>query len=125
MDTHERLRQLLDERGWTEYRLAKNCGLSESTIANIYRRNSVPSITTLETICKGFGITLSQFFAEGEMVELTPELKELFDNWVNLTPEQMQKLLYRSSMDGWANESMILPESPARRTPADNPDSTL
>ena len=125
MDTHERLRQLLDERGWTEYRLAKNCGLSESTIANIYRRNTVPSITTLETICKGFGITLSQFFAEGEMVELTPELKELFDNWVNLTPEQMQKLLYRSSMDGWANESMILPESPAHRTPADNPGSTL
>ena len=125
MDTHERLRQLLDERGWTEYRLAKNCGLSESMIANIYRRNTVPSITTLETICKGFGITLSQFFAEGEMVELTPELKELFDNWVNLTPEQMQKLLYRSSMDGWANESMILPESPAHRTPADNPGSTL
>ena len=125
MDTHERLRQLLDERGWTEYRLAKNCGLSESTIANIYRRNTVPSITTLETICKGFGITLSQFFAEGEMVELTPELKELFDNWVNLTPEQMQKLLYRSSMDGWANESMILPESPAHRTAAGNPDSTL
>ena len=125
MNTHERLRQLLDERGWTEYRLAKNCGLSESMIANIYRRNTVPSITTLETICKGFGITLSQFFAEGEMVELTPELKELFDNWVNLTPEQMQKLLYRSSMDGWANESMILPESPAHRTPADNPDSTL
>ena len=125
MDTHERLRQLLDERGWTEYRLAKNCGLSESTIANIYRRNTVPSITTLETICKGFGITLSQFFAEGEMVELTPELKELFDNWVNLTPEQMQKLLYRSSMDGWTNESMILPESPAHRTPAGNPDSTL
>ena len=88
MDTHERLRQLLAERGWTEYKLAKTCGLSESTIANIYRRNSVPSVTTLETICKGFGITMSQFFAEGEMVELTPELKELFDNWVNLTPEQ-------------------------------------
>ena len=42
-----------------------------------------------------------------------------------LSLEQMQKLLYRSSMDGWANESMILPGSPARRTPADNPDSTL
>lgn len=52
MDTHERLRQLLNERGWTEYRLAKNCGLSESTIANIYRRNTVPSLATLEAICK-------------------------------------------------------------------------
>lgn len=88
MDTHERLRQLLNERGWTEYRLAKNCGLSESTIANIYRRNTVPSLATLEAICKGFGITMAQFFAEGEMVEINPELKELFENWGNLTPEQ-------------------------------------
>ena len=75
MDVLERLRGLLDERGWTEYRLAKECGLSESTIANIFRRNSVPSITTLESICNGFGITLSQFFADGDMVELTPEQK--------------------------------------------------
>ena len=88
MDTHERLQQLLKEHGWSEYRLAKSCGLSESTIANIFRRNTLPSIATLETICGGFGITLSQFFAEGEMVELTPELKELFDGWAYLTPEQ-------------------------------------
>lgn len=88
MDTHERLQQLLKERGWSEYRLAKSCGLSESTIANIFRRNTLPSIATLETICGGFGITLSQFFAEGEMVELTPELKELFDGWAYLTLEQ-------------------------------------
>ena len=88
MDAHQRLRQLLDERGWTEYRLSKNCGLSESTLANIFRRNTVPSIATLGTICKGFGITLSQFFADDDMVELTPELKQLFDRWVTLTPEQ-------------------------------------
>lgn len=88
MDTHERLRQLLNERGWSEYKLAKRCGLSESTVANIFRRNTVPSIATLETICSGFGITMSQFFAEGDMVVITPELKELFENWVNLTPEQ-------------------------------------
>lgn len=88
MDTHERLRQLLNERGWSEYKLAKRCGLSESTVANIFRRNTVPSIATLETICSGFGITMSQFFAEGNMIEITPELKELFENWVNLTPEQ-------------------------------------
>lgn len=93
MDVLERLRGLLDECGWTEYRLAKECGLSESTIANIFRRNSVPSITTLESICNGFGITLSQFFADGDMVELTPQAKELFDNWVTLTPEQKNAVL--------------------------------
>lgn len=88
MDVHEKLQQLLDERGWTKYQLAKRCGLSDSTIANIFRRNTMPSIPTLEAICKGYGITLSQFFAEGEMVELTPELRELFDSWTSLSTEQ-------------------------------------
>lgn len=88
MDTNERLRRILNERGWTEYKLAKKSGLSQSTIANIYRRNTVPSIATLEAICNGFGITLSQFFADEEMVELTPDLKEIFDCWVTLTPAQ-------------------------------------
>lgn len=88
MNVHLKLCQLLKARNWTEYRLAKKCGLSESTLANVFRRNTTPSIPTLEAICKGFGITLSQFFAEDEMVELTPELKELFDVWVRLTPRQ-------------------------------------
>lgn len=93
MNTNQRLKQLLNERGWTEYRLAKECGLSESTIANIFRRNTVPSIDTLEAICRGFRITLSQFFADCEMVELTPDLKALFDQWVNLTPTQKEAAL--------------------------------
>lgn len=88
MDIHGKLKHLMQECGWTAYRLVKESGLSESTLANIFKWNTVPSISTLEEICNGFHITLSQFFAEGEMVELTPELKERFDNWVSLTPEQ-------------------------------------
>jgi len=93
MNIHERLKRLLDERGWTEYRLAKESNLSESTIANIFRRNATPSFSTLESICSGLGITLSQFFAEQDMVELSPELKELFDGWVMLTAEQKKAVL--------------------------------
>lgn len=93
MDTLGRLRKLLDERGWTEYRLARASGLSDSTIKNIFKRNTQPTIDTLEAICRGLGITLSQFFADGDMVELTPDLKTLFDGWVNLTPEQKQAVL--------------------------------
>lgn len=88
MDVHKKLQKLLDERGWTKYQLSKHCGLSEATIANIYRRNTMPSIPTLEAICHGFGITLSQFFSEGDMVELTPALQELFSSWASLTPNQ-------------------------------------
>ncbi len=93
MNTHNRLLQLLDERGWTKYRLSKECGLSESTLANIFKRNTLPSISTLEAICNGFGITISQFFADDNMVEMTPEMKELFDSWVSLTAEQKQAVM--------------------------------
>ncbi len=93
MNVHEKLKRLMSARGWSEYRLSKECGLSESTLANIFRRNTVPSITTLETICSAFGITLSQFFSEGDMVELTPEISELFEGYATLTLEQKQIVL--------------------------------
>lgn len=89
-DVNQKLQQILVEKGWSEYRLSKESGLSESTIANIFKRNNVPTIATLEAICGGFGITLSQFFAENEMVELTPDLKELFDNWRLLSRVQKE-----------------------------------
>jgi len=88
MDALIRLQQLMDERGWSMYRLAKESNLADSTIVNSYRRHTQPSISTLDAICKGLGISISQFFAEGEMVEMTPELKEVFNLWVNLTQEQ-------------------------------------
>lgn len=93
MDIHARLHQLLKNRGWTTYRLAKNSGLNHATIANVYKRNTVPSFTTLEAICNGFGITLSQFFAEGELIEITPKLKEVYDCWADLTPRQKAAVL--------------------------------
>ena len=92
MDTNERIRQLMDERQWSEYRLAKEAGLSQSTVANLFKRNTVPSVATLESICKGFGITLSQFFCDGNMIELSDEQKDLFDRWVTLTKQQKQIL---------------------------------
>lgn len=93
MDIHARLQQLLRERGWTEYKLSKECDLAQTTIGNIFRRNTMPSLATLETICQGFGITMSQLFAEGDMVELTPELREVFECWVTLAPEQKRAAL--------------------------------
>ena len=93
MDIRARLQAFMQVLGWSKYRLSKESGLSESTIANIFYRNAMPSLTTLEAICRSFGITVSQFLAEEEMVELTPQLKELFNGWARLTPEQKQTVL--------------------------------
>lgn len=92
MDAKERIRQLMQERGWSEYRLAVASGLSQSTIANIFNRNTTPSVPTLESICNGFGITLAQFFAEGNLVELSPEQQEMFAEWSSLSKDQKDAL---------------------------------
>ena len=78
----------MDERGWSEYRLAIASGLSQSTIANIFNRGTSPSIVTLESISKAFGLTLSQFFADEKTVELTEEQAEMFKAWRTLTGPQ-------------------------------------
>lgn len=93
MDVLVRLQELLEERGWSEYRLSKECGLSQSTIGNIFRRNTVPSLDSLEKICASFGITLSQFFAENDLIELTPDLKIIFEKWKVLSPAQKEAVL--------------------------------
>ena len=59
MDVNERLRKMLEERGLTTYKMAELSGLSHTTLANVFKRNTVPSINTLQAICKGFGITLN------------------------------------------------------------------
>ena len=94
MDTAKRISQLLEERGWTKYKLAIEAGLSQSTIANLFRRNNTPTLSTLEAICKAFGITVIQFLSEGEDVSgLSEEQKELFVRWSTLTKEQRSALL--------------------------------
>jgi len=88
----EKLKALQQQHGWSDYKIAKEAGLSPNTVSNIYRRGNTPSMVTLEALCKAFGITMAQFFAEGEMVELTPELRELFDKWTALTKDQKAAL---------------------------------
>ena len=92
MDAKARIKELMAERNWSEYRLAIASGLSQSTVANIFNRNTTPSVATLESICAGFGITLAQFFAEGDMVELTTEQREMFSAWSSLSKDQKEVL---------------------------------
>ena len=90
MDAKERIKYFLEEKNITEYKLSKLSGLSQSTISNIFIRNTAPTIPTVEAICKGLGITMSQFFAEEneDCVYLSKEQKEMFKNWLLLNSEQ-------------------------------------
>ena len=89
MDIQERIRGLMEEKGWSEYRLAKQAGLPQSTISHLFKRNNAPTYPTIEAICRAFGITMAQFFAdEGDPVVLRPDQRELIRLWGTLTEER-------------------------------------
>lgn len=95
MDILERLRKLQKIYGWSDYKLAKKAGLSDGAISNMYRRNTIPNLYTVEAICNAFGITLSQFFLDEDKdnLQLTPELKYLIDNWSELSNDNKELVL--------------------------------
>lgn len=63
MDVVGRIRELNKRRNWSDYRLAKEAGIPQSTLSNLLHRGNIPSLYTLERICQAFGISLSEFFA--------------------------------------------------------------
>ena len=58
----ERIQNLMNFKHWSIYKLAKESGLPYSSLNNIFTRRTCPSIATLEKICNGLDISLSDFF---------------------------------------------------------------
>ena len=93
MDILDKILKLREKKGWTEYRLADESKLPQSTISSWYRKNMTPSFASLEKICMAFGITLSQFFAdEKSLVDLTDEQRKMLEEWNALTPGQKESV---------------------------------
>ena len=57
-----RIQQLLTFNQWSLYKLAKESGLPYSSLNNLIHRGTCPTISTLEKICHGFDISLTDFF---------------------------------------------------------------
>ena len=75
-------------RNWTEYQLALKSGLPQSTISSWYRKNMLPSLTSLAKICSAFDMSMSQFLATDNYRELNHTQIALLEKWNCLTPPQ-------------------------------------
>jgi transcriptional regulator with XRE-family HTH domain len=62
-NVHNRIKKLSHERKLTPYELAKRSGMPQSVIYNMFERGTMPKIDTLDKICGGLGVTMSDFFA--------------------------------------------------------------
>ena len=77
MNIIDKIYQLMNARNWTTYTLAEQAGLNQSTVASLFQRKRTPKIETLEKICKAFGLTLAEFFADGDISDDSLELASL------------------------------------------------
>lgn len=95
MDVLARIDELREARGWSEYQLSVESGLTQSTISSWYRKNMLPTLPSLERICDAFGISLSQFFMEqtDEAITLSEQQKKLLQYTIRLESEQLDALL--------------------------------
>ena len=94
MDIIAKIEKLKNERGWTDYELAQQAMITQSTIASIKARQTPPRFDTLQAICNAFGITLAQFFLEDENIEyLSKREKTLLDRFRKLPPPKQKALI--------------------------------
>ena len=80
MDTYSvvrnRLMQLCEEHNMSIHKLSIESAIPPSTIKNIiYGKSKNPGIVTLKMLCDGFGITLTDFFATDDFINLEQEIK--------------------------------------------------
>ena len=95
-DILEEINSLREKRGWSEYQLAESSGLPQSTISSWYRKNVIPSVSSLDRICNAFGITLSQLFSENGNL------------YYNLTEEQKRMLACLTKLDSSQRKALLV-----------------
>lgn len=89
----ERITELREIKGWNQNQLSKKSGIPYTTISSWIANDTVPSIKSLKMICNALDITLSQFFSDDNVIELTPTQKRLIEYSNKLNNEQMEALL--------------------------------
>ena len=97
-----RIKELCEARSWTYYRLAKEADIPYSSLSTMLHKAYVPSVPSLMKICRGFDISLSQFFSEeDDTAKLSKKQKLCLEHWDRL--DERSQTLALAYMDGLAD----------------------
>jgi transcriptional regulator with XRE-family HTH domain len=76
MFNRENIEKLMNEKGWTRYRLAKESNLGQSTVHEIMSgKKKTPTSTTLQKLANALGVSVNAFF-DDEVTEIIPVKEE-------------------------------------------------
>ncbi len=91
-----RITYYLQLKSWTLYRLARESNIPYSSLHSMFEKNTQPTISTLEKICSGLHISLSDFFSNkstGGFLVLTEEEENLIHLYRSLNSVDKTMLL--------------------------------
>ena len=72
----ERILELCAERDMTINKLSTISGITQSTVNNIVGgRNNSTTVSTIQKLCDGLGITIIEFFDNDRFKEIEPEVR--------------------------------------------------
>lgn len=93
-DSLERIKELCTERNWTYYQLSKVSGIAYSTLSTMINKHNAPTLPTLQKLCNGFGISLTDFFEPDRSSRfLTKDQSECLSLFTALSPEDKRLAL--------------------------------
>ena len=93
-DPIKRIQELCAERNWSYYQLAKSSGITYSTLSTMINKKNMPSLPTLLKLCRGFGISFSDFFEPGHNLEgLTEDQSACLTLFTSLSNEDKKLAL--------------------------------
>lgn len=109
MSIKNKIRDIMNEQGYTIYSLSKATELSQTSIANWFNKvNNEPSVSALEKVCKVFGITMAELFATENdvMLPCKEDFKEMYHKWQRLTP--MQRNAVKVHIDSYIKSKTVV-----------------
>lgn len=90
----KRIQDLCEERGWSYYHLAKASGITYSTLSTMINKQNMPSLSTLYKLCRGFGISISDFFEPDRSLNgLTDDQAQCLSLFTSLSNEDKKLVL--------------------------------
>jgi len=95
MDILAKIKKMQKDRGWSIYRLSQEAGLTQSTLSNMFKRGTNPSISTLQGLCSAFGVSLEELFHDENGIEsntLSLDETKLIRSYRKLSPGKKESV---------------------------------
>ena len=93
MTVQERILELIESRGWSKYRLAKEIGVYPTTVYDWFNEKHItPSWDSIDGICTVFGISHAQFCSRVDENKLNEDQIVLLELYSKI-PQNKRKIV--------------------------------